>query len=120
MSTTQMSGVRDILQSLYRHIHTLEDFANSIVFREGQRAVLVEQSDTNRFKTFVKSVFVCFDKELQQVPSCNQICTLPELLAFVLNTLKRKRKETSWHMATVIYPWLRKSGMQTTSNSKEM
>ncbi|XP_071355538.1 telomerase reverse transcriptase [Trachinotus anak] len=92
MSTADMSAVLDILRSLYRHIQTLEEFADSIVFREGQRAVLLEQSDTNRFKSFVRSVFVCFDKELQQVPSCNQICTLPELLAFVLNSLKRKRK----------------------------
>ncbi|XP_018556913.1 telomerase reverse transcriptase isoform X1 [Lates calcarifer] len=92
MSTTDMSGVLDILRSLYRHTQTLEEFADSIVFREGQRAVLVEQSDTNRFKSFVRAVFVCFDKELQQVPSCNQICTLPELLAFVLNNMKRKRK----------------------------
>lgn len=68
-----MSGVLDILQSLYRHTQTLEEFANSIVFREGQRAALVDQSDTSRFKTFVQSVFVCFDKELQQVPSCNQV-----------------------------------------------
>ncbi|XP_040909585.1 telomerase reverse transcriptase [Toxotes jaculatrix] len=92
MSTTDMSSGLDILRSLYRHIQTLEEFANSIVFREGHRAVLVEQSDTNRFTSFVRSVYVCFDKELQQVPSCNQICTLPELLAFVLNSLKRKRK----------------------------
>ncbi|XP_029022651.1 telomerase reverse transcriptase isoform X2 [Betta splendens] len=92
MSTTDLSGVLDILRSLYRHIQTLEEFADSVVFREGQRAVLIEQSDTNRFKSFVRGVFVCFDKELQQVPSCNHICTLPELLAFILNSLKRKRK----------------------------
>uniref|UniRef100_A0A665T7W5 Telomerase reverse transcriptase n=1 Tax=Echeneis naucrates TaxID=173247 RepID=A0A665T7W5_ECHNA len=92
MSTNDLSRVLDILRSLYRHMQTLEEFAESVVFREGRRAVLVEPSDTNRFKTFVRTVFVCFDKELQQVPSCSQICTLPELLAFVLNTLKRKRK----------------------------
>ncbi|KAM7372941.1 hypothetical protein PAMP_007830 [Pampus punctatissimus] len=92
MSTGDMSRVLDILRSLYRHIQTLEEFANSIVFREGQKAILIQQSDTNRFKSFVRGVFVCCDKELQQVPSCNQICTLPELLAFVLNSLKRKRK----------------------------
>ncbi|XP_078123814.1 telomerase reverse transcriptase isoform X1 [Sander vitreus] len=93
MSATDMNHTLDILRSLYPHIQTLEEFANSVVFREGQRAVLIEQSDTNRFKSFVRGVFVCFDKELQQVPSCNQICTLPELLAFILNTLKRKRKK---------------------------
>ncbi|XP_030597126.1 telomerase reverse transcriptase isoform X1 [Archocentrus centrarchus] len=92
MSMADMSGVLDTLRLLYRHTNTLEEFADSIVFREGQKAALTEQLDTNRFKSFVRSVFVCFDKELQQVPSCKQICSLPELLAFVLNTLKRKRK----------------------------
>uniref|UniRef100_A0A8C4FEU3 Telomerase reverse transcriptase n=1 Tax=Dicentrarchus labrax TaxID=13489 RepID=A0A8C4FEU3_DICLA len=86
MSATDMSQALGILRSLYQHTLTLEEFADSIVFREGQRAVLVEQSDTNRFISFVRGVFVCFDKGLQQ------ICTLPELLAFVLNSLKRKRK----------------------------
>ncbi|XP_038550696.1 telomerase reverse transcriptase [Micropterus salmoides] len=92
MSMTDMSQVLDILRSLYQHVQTLEEFAGSIVFREGQRAALIEQPDTNRFKSFVRGIFVCFDKELRQVPSCNQICTLPELLAFVLNSLKRKKK----------------------------
>ncbi|KAM6899371.1 telomerase reverse transcriptase [Xenentodon cancila] len=92
MSATDTSGVLNILRSLYRHIQTLEEFADGVVFREGARAALVEQSDTSRFKSFVKGVFVCFDKELQQIPSCNQICTLQELLAFVLNNLKRKKK----------------------------
>ncbi|XP_068587383.1 telomerase reverse transcriptase isoform X3 [Cebidichthys violaceus] len=92
MSTTDLSHTLDILRSLYQHTQTLEEFADRIVFREGRSAVLVEQSDTSRFRSFVGGVHVCFDKELQQVPSCNQICTLPELLAFVLNSLKRKRK----------------------------
>ncbi|KAK5598907.1 hypothetical protein CRENBAI_002116 [Crenichthys baileyi] len=92
MSAADMSAVLNILRSLYRHIKTLEEFADCIVFSEGKRPVLVEQSDSNRFKAFVSGVFVCFDKELQQVPSCSQICTLPELLAFVLNTMKRKRR----------------------------
>lgn len=73
MSKTDMSRALDILRSLYQHIQTLEEFADSIVFKEGQRAVIIEQSDTNRFKSFVRGVFVCFDKELQQVPSCNQV-----------------------------------------------
>ncbi|XP_054461486.1 telomerase reverse transcriptase [Anoplopoma fimbria] len=93
MSTTDLSRTLALLRSLYVHTQTLEEFADSIVFREGQRAVLTEQTDTHRFRCFISSVLVCFDKELQQVPSCNQICTLPELLAFVLNSLKRKRKK---------------------------
>ncbi|XP_029976645.1 telomerase reverse transcriptase [Salarias fasciatus] len=92
MSSSDFSAVLDILRVLYQHVQTLEEFADGIVFREGRRAALVEPSDTSRFKTFVRSVFVCFDKELQQTPSCNQISTLPELLAFVVNNLKRKKK----------------------------
>ncbi|PWA15361.1 hypothetical protein CCH79_00008516 [Gambusia affinis] len=92
MSAADMSAVLNILRSLYRHIQTLEEFADSIEFKEGKKPVLVEQSDSSRFKTFVRGVFVCFDKELQQSPSCSEICTLPELLAFVLNTMKRKRR----------------------------
>ncbi|XP_069032065.1 telomerase reverse transcriptase [Embiotoca jacksoni] len=92
MSATDASGGLDVVRLLYRHVQTLEEFADSIVFREGRRPVIVEQSDSSRFKSFVRSVFVCFDKQLQQVPSCSQICSLPELLAFVLNSLKRKRK----------------------------
>lgn len=73
MSAPDMTAVSNILRSLYRHIQTLEEFADRIEFREGKKPVLVEQSDSNRFRTFVRDVFVCFDKELQQVPSCSQV-----------------------------------------------
>lgn len=92
MTTTDLCRVLDILRSLYRKVETLEEFADSIVFKEGHRARLTEESDTTRFLSFVHGVYVCSDKELQQVPSSNQICTLPELLAFVLNNLKRKKR----------------------------
>ena len=78
MAATDVSRALDILRSLYQHVQTLEQFADSIVFKEGQRAVLVKQSDTNRFISFVRGVFICFDKELQQVPSCNQV-TCPRM-----------------------------------------
>ncbi|KAM9416094.1 telomerase reverse transcriptase isoform 2-T2 [Salvelinus alpinus] len=87
-----MTRVLGILRSLYPHVQTLEEFADGTVFREGQRAVLIEPTDTNRFISFVRGVFVCTDKTLQNVPSCNQISTVPELLAFVLNNIKRKKK----------------------------
>ncbi|XP_052325077.1 telomerase reverse transcriptase isoform X1 [Oncorhynchus keta] len=92
MASGDMTRVLGILSSLYRHVETLEEFANHIVFREGQRAVLIETTDTARFISFVRGVFVCTDKTLQDVPSCNQISTVPELLAFVLNNIKRKKK----------------------------
>nr|XP_029506925.1 telomerase reverse transcriptase [Oncorhynchus nerka] len=92
MPSGDMTRVLGILSSLYRHVETLEEFANHTVFREGQRAVLIEPTDTTRFISFVRGVFVCTDKTLQDVPSCNQISTVPELLAFVLNNIKRKKK----------------------------
>uniref|UniRef100_A0A8C4Z5F3 Telomerase reverse transcriptase n=1 Tax=Gadus morhua TaxID=8049 RepID=A0A8C4Z5F3_GADMO len=92
MSRSDTSRVLDILKSLYQHVQTLNQFADTIVFREGQKASLIEGSDTARFKSFVGGIFVCTDQQLQQLPSRNEICTLPELLAFVLNTVKRKKK----------------------------
>ncbi|XP_017276537.1 telomerase reverse transcriptase isoform X2 [Kryptolebias marmoratus] len=92
MSAPDMSAAVGLLRSMYGHTQTLEEFASGIHYREGNRAGLVEDSDTSSFKSFVRGVFVCFDKELQQVPSCSQICTLSELLAFVLNSMKRKKK----------------------------
>lgn len=73
MSAHDLSRPLAILRSLYQHVKTLEEFADNILFKEGQRAVLIESSDTNLFATFARGVFVCFDKELQQVPSCNQV-----------------------------------------------
>ncbi|XP_072303752.1 telomerase reverse transcriptase isoform X2 [Eucyclogobius newberryi] len=93
MTSTDFSCVLKILHSLYLKVETLEDFADGIVFKEGQKPRVIEESDTTRFSSFVRGVYVCSDKELQQVPSSTQICTLPELLAFVLNNLKRKRKK---------------------------
>uniref|UniRef100_A0A4W5PTC1 Telomerase reverse transcriptase n=1 Tax=Hucho hucho TaxID=62062 RepID=A0A4W5PTC1_9TELE len=92
MPSGDMTRVLGILRSLYPHVQTLEEFADRTVFREGQRAVLIEPTDTHRFIAFVRGVFVCTDKTLQDVPSCNQISTMPELLAFVLNNIKRKKK----------------------------
>uniref|UniRef100_A0A8C7F3Z8 Telomerase reverse transcriptase n=1 Tax=Oncorhynchus kisutch TaxID=8019 RepID=A0A8C7F3Z8_ONCKI len=92
MPSGDMTRVLGILSSLYPHVETLEEFADHTVFREGQRAVLIEPTDTTRFISFVRGVFVCTDKTLQDVPSCNQISTVPELLAFVLNNTKRKKK----------------------------
>lgn len=68
-----MTRVFGILCSLYPHVQTLEEFADSTVFREGQRAVLIEPTDTNRFISFVRGVYVCTDKTLQNVPSCSQV-----------------------------------------------
>ncbi|KAL0961749.1 hypothetical protein UPYG_G00331210 [Umbra pygmaea] len=92
MTGGDMTRVLGILRSLYAHVQTLEEFADTILYREGHKPVLLEPSDTDRFISFVRGVFVCCDKTLQNVPSRNQISTLPELLAFVLNNMKRKKK----------------------------
>nr|Q1PS67.2 RecName: Full=Telomerase reverse transcriptase; AltName: Full=Telomerase catalytic subunit [Oryzias latipes] len=92
MTSGDLSSVLNILRSLYKRTRTLEEFADGVVFREGRRAALLQPSDTHSFKSFVRGVFVCSDEELQDVPSCNQTCTFPELLAFILNSLKRKRR----------------------------
>ncbi|CAJ1083756.1 telomerase reverse transcriptase [Xyrichtys novacula] len=93
MSSSMSSITLNILQSLYQHTESLEAFAQSIAVREGEKIVLVQPSDTNRFKTFVKGVFICFDKKPQDGWSCNETCTFPELLAVVLNTIIRKNKK---------------------------
>ncbi|XP_077404744.1 telomerase reverse transcriptase [Vanacampus margaritifer] len=92
MSSADLSPVLHLLRPLHHHTHTLVELTDRLVFREGHKVVLIEQGDTNRFKSFVRSVFVGYDQELQQVPSSHQICTLPELLAFILNSMKRKKK----------------------------
>lgn len=73
MSITDLSPTIGILRSLYPHVQILVDFADDIVFKEGHKATLIEESDTSQFKSFVRGIFVCFDKELQQLPSCNQV-----------------------------------------------
>lgn len=73
MSTGDLSPTLGILRSLYKHVQVLVDFADNIVYKEGRKVMLIEESDTSQYKSFVRGVFVCFDKELQQVPSCNQV-----------------------------------------------
>ncbi|KAM9824207.1 telomerase reverse transcriptase [Neosynchiropus ocellatus] len=92
MCSTDLSRVVDILRSMYPQVETLEEFSKKIVFSEGHPLVLVEESDSSPFKTFVTDVFVCYDKIPSPGPSCKQLCSVSELLAFILNTLKRKRK----------------------------
>ena len=74
MSVADMSRVLDILRLLYRHVQTLDEFSRGVVFREeGRGAALVEESDTARFKSFVRGVYVCTDTHLQQLPSRNEV-----------------------------------------------
>ena len=73
MPIAEMSRSVGILRSLYPNVQTLEEFSNSIVFREGHEAHLVEPPETTRFLSFVRGVYVCTDKTLHYVPSRNQV-----------------------------------------------
>ena len=84
MSRSDTSRVLDILKSLYQHVQTLNQFADTIVFREGQKASLIEGSDTARFKSFVGGIFVCTDQQLQQLPSRNEVNLYPTCNSFNL------------------------------------
>ncbi|XP_076862780.1 telomerase reverse transcriptase isoform X2 [Brachyhypopomus gauderio] len=92
MSECNLTRVLGILGSLYPHVQTLEEFSESIVFTNGQKPVLVEESDTSRFRSLVRGVVVCTDSPLRRSPSGVQLGTLPEVLAFVLNHMKRKKR----------------------------
>lgn len=73
MSAVDLSPTVGILRLLYKHVQILNDFTDNIVFREGRKVMVIEESDSSQFKSFVRSIFVCFDTELLQVPSCNQV-----------------------------------------------
>uniref|UniRef100_A0A4W4GFN4 Telomerase reverse transcriptase n=1 Tax=Electrophorus electricus TaxID=8005 RepID=A0A4W4GFN4_ELEEL len=92
MSENNLTRVLGILRCLYPHVQTLEEFSECVVFAEGRRPVLVEDSDTSRFKCLIRGVLVCTERAVPQSPSCVQFGTLPEVLAFVLNHMKRKKK----------------------------
>ncbi|XP_024113651.1 telomerase reverse transcriptase isoform X1 [Oryzias melastigma] len=91
MTSEDVSRVLELLRSLYKRTQTLQEFADGVVFRDGRRATLLQPSDSIVFQTFVRAVFVCSDEELREVRSSKQICTFSELLAFVLNNLKRSK-----------------------------
>uniref|UniRef100_A0A8C1V0C0 Telomerase reverse transcriptase n=1 Tax=Cyprinus carpio TaxID=7962 RepID=A0A8C1V0C0_CYPCA len=78
-----------ILRSLYPVVQTLEEFADRLVFSDGRKPVLVEEKDGARFKKLLRGLIICASTPLQQlrVP----LSTLPEVLAFTLNHIKRKK-----------------------------
>ncbi|NP_001310728.1 telomerase reverse transcriptase [Nothobranchius furzeri] len=88
MSVTDMSAVVNTLRMLFQHVQTLEEFFTSV--QSGHQERPVEQSD--RFKSFTRETFVCFDKDPLKIQSSNQTCTFSELLAFIINKMKRKKK----------------------------
>ncbi|XP_030645421.1 telomerase reverse transcriptase [Chanos chanos] len=92
MSECNLTRVLELLRSLYPRVQTLEEYSNDIVFSNGENAVLVEESDTSRFKSLVKGLIVCPEKPLREIPHSDQLSTLPEVLAYVLNYMQRRKK----------------------------
>ncbi|KAJ8410137.1 hypothetical protein AAFF_G00201180, partial [Aldrovandia affinis] len=90
MVECDLSRVLCILRSVYPVVQTIDEFSQSILFRDGTKAVLIEPSDNDYFKTSARRIIVCTHKLLQQgVASSNQMTTLSELLALVLNSAKK-------------------------------
>uniref|UniRef100_A0A8C1UZP3 Telomerase reverse transcriptase n=1 Tax=Cyprinus carpio TaxID=7962 RepID=A0A8C1UZP3_CYPCA len=80
-----------ILRSLYPVVQTLEEFADRLVFSDGRKPVLVEEKDGARFKKLLRGLIICASTPLQQLRVPAQLSTLPEVLAFTLNHIKRKK-----------------------------
>ncbi|KAJ8408610.1 hypothetical protein AAFF_G00252450 [Aldrovandia affinis] len=91
MEKCDLSRVLCILRSVYPVVQMIDEFSQSILFKDGRKAVLIEPSDNDYLKTSARSIIVCTDKMLQQrVASIDQVTTLQELLAFILNSAKKK------------------------------
>ncbi|XP_077086269.1 telomerase reverse transcriptase isoform X1 [Siphateles boraxobius] len=83
--------VFDILRSLYPVVQTLEEFSDGLVFSDGRKPALLEERDGARFKTLVRGLMICAFTPPQQQRVPAQLSTLPEVLAFTLNHIKRKK-----------------------------
>ncbi|KAL4629748.1 telomerase reverse transcriptase-like [Arapaima gigas] len=103
MEAFDLSRVLGVLRSLYPLVQTVEEFAESVEFKEGRGAALVEACDSELYRRFLKTLIVCRDAPLRQTPSCAQITTMPELLAFVLNTIKSKKKRNVLSHGYLLY-----------------
>ncbi|XP_051520034.1 telomerase reverse transcriptase isoform X1 [Myxocyprinus asiaticus] len=91
MTDGRLKHVLDILRSLYPSVQTLEEFTHGLVFSDGQKPLLLEESDGARFKTLLRGLMICALTPLQQLRAPAQLSTLPEVLAFTLNHIKRKK-----------------------------
>ncbi|XP_048848450.1 telomerase reverse transcriptase isoform X2 [Brienomyrus brachyistius] len=93
MASSDVTRVLRLIRSVYPIVQTAQEFSDTVVFKEGRKLVLVEPSDSARYGSFIEGLVICSDRVLQHVPSCTQVITLAELLALVLNTLKRRRRK---------------------------
>ncbi|KAG9281482.1 telomerase reverse transcriptase [Astyanax mexicanus] len=90
-----MSGVQGactLLQGVYGSVRTLQQFADSVQYPDGRGAALLRNTDPARLAGLMRGLVVCTDSRLPRAASRAQLATLPEVLAFVLNHMKRKKR----------------------------
>ncbi|XP_036384855.1 telomerase reverse transcriptase isoform X2 [Megalops cyprinoides] len=93
MLQNDLSRGLSILRSVYPVVLTIEEFSQKILYRDGRKAVFIEPSDSDFHKMSARRVIVCTDKMLQErVASRNQVAKFSEVLAYVLNSAKKKGK----------------------------
>uniref|UniRef100_A0A8C2EIU0 Telomerase reverse transcriptase n=1 Tax=Cyprinus carpio TaxID=7962 RepID=A0A8C2EIU0_CYPCA len=80
-----------ILRSLYPRVQTLQEFADGLVFSDGRKPVLLDEKDGARFQKLAGGLIICACAPPQQLRVPAQLGTLPEVLAFTLNHIKRKK-----------------------------
>ncbi|MCJ8750133.1 hypothetical protein PDJAM_G00259100 [Pangasius djambal] len=87
-----LTRVLHVLRGVYGRAHTLEEFSDGVEFSDGRKPLLLEECDSERFKALIRGLIVCTESPLTHTPSSAQLGTLPEVLAFVLNRMKMKKK----------------------------
>ncbi|KAK3526473.1 hypothetical protein QTP70_029649, partial [Hemibagrus guttatus] len=92
MSDCGLTRVMEVLRGLYGCVQTLEEFSDGVEFNDGRKPVLLQECDSERFKALTRGLMVCVESPLTHSPSSAQLCSLPEVLAFVMNRMKMKKK----------------------------
>ncbi|XP_066525118.1 telomerase reverse transcriptase isoform X2 [Hoplias malabaricus] len=90
-----MGGIEralSLLECVYPCVRTLPQFSECVQYSNGHKVALLQDSDPERLKTLIRGLVVCSDTRFPQSASHAQLATLPEVLAFVLNQMKRRRK----------------------------
>lgn len=75
MSDYRLTRVLEVLRGLYGRVQTLEEFIDAVVFNDGRKPVLLEESDSVRFKALIKGLIVCTESPLTHTPSSAQVHT---------------------------------------------
>ncbi|XP_058263401.1 telomerase reverse transcriptase isoform X2 [Hemibagrus wyckioides] len=92
MSESGLTRVLEVLRGLYGRVQTLEEFSDGVEFNDGGKPLLLQECDSERFRALTRGLVVCVESPLTHCPSPAQLCSLPEVLAFVLNRMKMKKK----------------------------